>query len=305
MKRLIHYSVIFLLATLPIVMHGQNSFVAEMANVKLGTKHIYQVKSDGEKYRYDFDEDGSKGIVIVNPAKNETAILIPEEKYVHYTETSSRFSRSNDPIQSVLTTINSFTEKKMGSEKITGFTCNKSELYMGDKKTYTLWFSEELNFPLKIVNNLGKDTYMELTGIEIQKIDPSVFVVPEDYIEVDNRMRPIIPEPPAPEQWNTIEADLPLSNEYSRGDLIRFKIPETKNYVISLKNNSTDPVKIIRKTFRDGKELPDNEQGPIKYRTRRLFANETSRDTYSWKAGDAKILEVYEGKLTVEIQEER
>ncbi len=149
-----------------------------------------------------------------------------------------------------------YNEKKLGQEKVAGFDCDKTELYAADKKVFTVWFSDKLNFPLKIQNHIAKDTYMKLSGIEIQKIPISVFDIPGDYTEVDNRMRPVIPEPPAPEQWNTIEADLPLNKEYTRGDLIRFKVPETKNYVLSLTNNSTDPAKIIRKTFRDGKELP-------------------------------------------------
>jgi hypothetical protein len=53
--------------------------------------------------------------------------------------------------------------------------------------------------------------------------------------------------------------------------------------------------------MRDGKELPDNEQGPIKYRTQRLFEGESNSSTYSWKEGDDKIIQVHEGKVLVEI----
>ena len=304
MNSKLQFTIILLIALLSLTTTGQESFKAEMTNVKQGTKEIYQVQSNTDKYRYDFEQGGEKGIVIVDPAKGKTSILFPSEKFVHFTETSSVISRSNDPVQAVMTLKDRYTEKKLGQEKVDGITCEKTELYAADQKIFTVWFSEKLNFPLKIQNHIGKDTYMELAGIELQKIPPSVFVIPEDYTEVDDRMRPIIPEPPAPEQWKTIEADLPLNKEYARGDLIRFKVPETKNYVFSLTNNAADPAKIIRKTFRDGKEIPDNEQGPLKYRTRRLFGNETFRNIYSWKAGDTKILEVHEGKLNIEIVSE-
>lgn len=304
MKRKIECTVIFLISLLPFILPGQEAFKAEMANVKQGTKEIYQVQSDGDKYRYDFEEDLEKGTVIVEPGKGKTAILFPAKKFVHFTETSSMISRVNDPVQAVMTLKNRYTEKKLGQEKVAGFDCEKTELYAADKKVFTVWFSDKLNFPLKIQNHIDKDTYMELSGIEIQKTDPSVFVIPENYTEVDSRMRPIIPEPPAPETWNTIEVDLPFNKEYERGDLIRFKVPETQNYIFILTNSTAGPAKIIRKTFRDEKELANNEQGPLKYRTKRLFANESSKDTYSWEAGDTKILEVHEGKLNIEIQPE-
>jgi len=275
-----------------------------MMNRRLGHKTLYQVRSDGAKYRYDFIESGKEIIVIVNPAQGKTAILMPQKKYIYYTNTSSRKSRMNDPVQAVMATKNNFAEKKTGTEEIAGYTCTKSELYNADQKMFTLWFSNKLNFPLRIENNLIPQEYMELYNINEQKIEPSIFIIPEDYTEVDEKMRPVIAEPPTPEKWNSIEVDLPFSNEYSRGDLIRFTVPETKNYIVKLTNKSDSPTKITRNTLRNGKPLPDNEQGPLKYRTKRLFANEMSNNTYSWKAGDTKILKVHEGKLNVEIKAE-
>lgn len=304
MKRKIEFTVIFLITLLPFTLPGQEPFKAEMTNVKQGAKEIYLVQSNGDKYRYDFEIGGNKGIVIVDPANGKTAILFPSEKFVHFTETSSMISRSNDPVQAVMTLKDRYTEKSLGQENVAGFDCDKTELYSDDKKIFTVWFSEKLNFPLKIQSHIGKDTYMELYDIEVQNIPPAVFEIPEGYTEVDRRMRPIIPEPPAPETWNTTEVDLPFNKEYSRGDLIRFKVPETQNYIFILTNSTADPAKIIRRTFRDEKELPNNEQGPLKYRTKRLFANESSKDTYSWKAGDTKILEIHEGKLSIEIKAE-
>ena len=294
-------TLILVAISFPFSINAQKAFQAKMMNRRLGSKTIYQVRSDGDKYRYDFIEGGQTIIVIVNPAQGKTAILMPQAKNVHFTQTSSRMSRSNDPVQAVMAAKNNFEEKKIGTEEITGYTCTKSEFYYADQKIYTVWFSNKLNFPLRIENNLSPQEYMELNAIVEQEIDPSIFIIPEDYTEVDDRMRPIIPEPPAPETWNTIEVDVPFNKEYARGDIIRFTVSETQNYVVILTNSTADPAKIIRKTFRDGKELSDDEQGPLKYRTRRLFGNESFRNIYSWKAGDTKILEVHEGKLNVKI----
>ena len=53
--------------------------------------------------------------------------------------------------------------------------------------------------------------------------------------------------------------------------------------------------------MKDGKELPANEQGPLSYRTRRLYKEESFKDTFRWKAGEDKIMQVHEGKILIEI----
>jgi hypothetical protein len=53
--------------------------------------------------------------------------------------------------------------------------------------------------------------------------------------------------------------------------------------------------------MRNGQELPDNEQGPIKYRSVRLYSGETKAYTFDWKEGDVVILEIHEGKMNVQV----
>jgi hypothetical protein len=301
MNKLIPKLVIVVIGLLPGVSCLHAQFSAELADVTRGKKKIYMLQSDGSRYRYDFDESGMKGTVIVDPSSNKTAVLLPDEKFVHYTEPTSQMSLMNDPFQSFKYAQERYTEKPVGKEKIAGLDTEKTELYSSDQLVYTAWFSDELNFIVKMVNNMVSDTYMELSNIKKTKIDPGIFIIPEDYTEVDERMRPVIPEPPPPDSWNTIKAAIPLKGEYKRGDLISFKVPESKNYKIILTNETTEPAKVIRIAMRDGKELDDNEQGPISYRTRRLYAEESFTNTYSWKAGDEKILQVHEGKLLIEI----
>jgi len=283
------------------ISHLHAQFSAELLNVKQGSKKIYILNSDGSRYRYDFDESGIRGTVIVDPSNNKTAIIMPDEKFVHYTELTSRTSLTNDPFQSFMYARQRYTEKNIGREKISGFETEKLELYSADQLIYTAWYSDDLNFLVKMVNNMTSDTYMELTNIKKVKVDPGIFKIPGDYAEVDEHMRPLIPEPPPPETWKTIKTILPVKGEFKRGDLVTFKVPESKNYKMILRNETTEPAKVIRITMRNRKELDDNEQGPISYRTRRLFGEESNTNTYSWKAGDDKIIQVHEGKLLIEV----
>ncbi|HKK41494.1 MAG TPA: hypothetical protein VJ963_03725, partial [Bacteroidales bacterium] len=305
MNSRIQFTVIFLIAAIPLVLNGQESFIAEMINVQKGKKIVCQVQSDGNKYRYDFEEDGTKGIVIVDPSANKTAVLMPEKKFVFYTELMSPVSLMNDPCQSFRYMQKNYTEKKVGKEKISGFDAEKTELYAGNQKLYTAWYSDDLHFLIRMVNASDDNTYMELNNIKKGKIDADIFKVPIDYIEVDEKMRPVIPESPPPESWNKIQVSIPVKQEFKRGDIISFKIPESGNYKVILKNETDDPAKVIRISMRDGKELPDNEQGPLKYRTRRLYKGESNSSTYSWKEGDDKIIQVHEGKLIVEIMADK
>ncbi len=126
--------VIFLLFVNLLILPLSAQFSADLTNVQPGDKRIYKVQSNGTKYRYDFEEDGMKGAVIVDPAANRTAILYPDKKYVRYTETTSAFSGMMDPNQGFKQMQKRFTPKDAGTETILGFKAKKLEIYAGENK---------------------------------------------------------------------------------------------------------------------------------------------------------------------------
>ncbi len=280
-------------------------FSADLANVEPGSKRIYKVQSNGIKYRYDFEEDGMKGAVIVDPAANRTAILYPDKKYVRYTETSSAFSGMMDPNQGFKQMQKRFPPKNAGRENILGFETEKVELYAGEQKVITGWYSEELGFLVKMIKHGRENDYVELTNIKKGKIDDSLFKIPEDYTEIDDQMRIKIPEPPPPTSWKTIEATLPVKGEFTRGEKITFNVQDNKYLYFNLKNETSEPAKIIRIPMRDGKDLPEAEQMPIGNRTERLYANETESFGSYFEPGDDLIIQVHEGKIHIEISPEK
>jgi hypothetical protein len=211
----------------------------------------------------------------------------------------------NDPVQSVMTIKDRYEEKKVGHEEIAGYKCSKSELFAADQKVFTLWFSEELNFPLRIENNFGRNTYMELSEIKIQDIDANKMVVPADYTEVDDKMRPKIPEPLPPDSWTNLELSLPVDRVFRRGEKIIVNINQETNYRLTAINNSDGPAKFIRSQWKDDAELTDDKQGPLKYRTKRIFNGEKFSNVYHWKAGEQVRIEVHEGELQLELDLER
>lgn len=283
----------------------QAQFTAVLTKTDRGNKKVYEVKSDGTKYRYDFEEDGKQGVVIVNQETNQTAILFPEKKFIRYIETTSPFSGLMDPNQAFKQLGKTYTEKNAGSEKINGLDAEKIEIYADDSKIITGWYSNDLKFLLKMIHHTRENTFVELTNIEHKKVDPNVFSIPADYVEVDDQMRIKIPEPPAPTSWRQINTKLPVSGEFSRGDKIVFNVQENEYLYFTLKNETSEPAKIIRIPMRNGKNLPEKEQMPIGYRTKRLYANETEKFGSYFTPGDDLIIEVHEGKMQIEISSEK
>lgn len=204
-----------------------------------------------------------KGVVIVNPEANQTFILMPDKKFFQKTTCDDMFSAMNDPVQSYQQFKQYGKEKSVGNERINGLNCIKKELYRGDSKVYTMWFSEELNFPVKIINHPA-NVYMLLSDIK---------------------------------KWVIKTVSLPFEGTIKRGTKLKFKITESKNCNFSYANNTDKPAKFIRHSFRDGKEKPEDEQGLIKYRTFRLYTGDKSTSAYVWEPGDEILIEVYEGEI--------
>ncbi len=184
----------FFLPILLLPLIGLGQWQADMTNSMQGTVQEYKVHSDGSQYRYDYAADIT-GILIVRPEANQTVIMIMEEKIVHYTTTDGMMSRMNDPAQAYAGYLAYGEEKTEGRETVSGYDCIKKVIYKDDKPVISMWFSEELNFPVKMENHYSVNTYMILENIEPWEHDPSLFMVPEGLTEVDEDMNPVDRKP--------------------------------------------------------------------------------------------------------------
>jgi hypothetical protein len=118
-------------------------------------------------------------------------------------------------------------------------------------------------------------------------------------------MRPKIPEPPPPDSWTNVELSLPVDRVFQRGEKIIVNINMETNYRLTAINNSDNPAKFIRSQWKDGAELPEDKQGPLKYRTKRIFKSEKFSNVYHWKAGEQVRFEVHEGELEIQVNAEK
>jgi len=279
-------------------------FSAEMVNVVQGHERHYKMYSDLENYRYEFEESGEPGIVIVRPGENKTFILMPDRKFVHITSCDGMMSRMNDPWQSYLWFRSYGEEETTGTTELMGYKCTTRSVYQSGSKVFTCNFSEKLNFPLSMKSDIEGNTYMKLNNIKKWKADPEMFEVPDDYTEVDKRLRPIVPEPAPPDNWSVERGSLPFSKSLERGEKMWFAVTGDDYYKFIIQNNSDAPGKLIYHIYKDDKPLDNNEQGPEKYRTYRLFPGEKKNLTKDWKEGYEILVEVYEGILELEVKPE-
>lgn len=280
---------------------GLAQFSATMKNVMSGNERIYQVYNDGENYRYEFTEDGTAGVVIVKPSENKTSILMTDKKYVHHTTCDDMMSRMNDPVQALALYQQQGTVKDEGEEKVGDYTCKKSSISQGDTRMFTVWHAEKLNFPIKIENHLTPDTHMELMDIVSWDVDESYFEVPDGYTEVDDEMQPIQQEPPPPETWTVVKKSLPVNTTLTTGERLMIDIETSGTYKLVVENNSVNPAKFIRSIWRDGEQLPIEQQGPIDFRTKQLKNGEGFSGSFHWEVGQQVVLEGYYGEVSMEV----
>lgn len=161
-------------------------FKAKMVFNSMGKERAFIVYSADEGYRYEFNEDGQEGVVIVKNDSPDVFILMPQQKMAMKSPAESSMSMGNDPIKSYEYYREKGLLKEAGRDRINGIDCVKSYLYNKDnpsQKMFTMWYSEKYKFPIKILNHIDGE---EGTGMELKEIEPwtpgaNSFSIPECY----------------------------------------------------------------------------------------------------------------------------
>lgn len=174
-----------------LISHTVNSqFKAKMIFNTLNKERVFTVFAAENGYRYEFNEDGQKGTIIVKTDAEELIILMPQQKMAMKTSAKSPMSMGNDPLQAYQNYKNSELLKVVGKETINGIECVKSILWNKEnptQKMFTLWFSEKYKFPIKMVNHIDgiENSGMELRDIESWTPNATSFTIPTDYQIID------------------------------------------------------------------------------------------------------------------------
>jgi hypothetical protein len=165
-------------------------FKGKMVFDSMDKDHSYDVYYCDLGYRYEFDEDGQQGVVIVKSGTEEVIILMPQQKMAMKTPSNNPMSMANDPLQSFEYYKESGIFEEAGEETVNGIPCKKSVLYNKDnpsQKMFTMWYSEEYKFPIKMINHIdgSEDSRMEMKDVEPWEPDPAKFEIPSGYQLMD------------------------------------------------------------------------------------------------------------------------
>ena len=170
-------------------------FKANMIFSSMGQERTFKVFSSELGYRYEFNENGQEGVVIVKAGSPEIIILMPQQKMAMKGSADNPMSMGNDPVGTFEHYKTDGKLKEIGKETINGIKCTKSELWneSGDEhgkvtqKMFTVWISEEHNFPVKMINHINGsgDSVMEIKDIEPWAPDAQSFEIPEGYQVMD------------------------------------------------------------------------------------------------------------------------
>lgn len=166
-------------------------FKANMVFNSMGQQRAFKVFSAEAGYRYEFNEGGQEGAIIVKKGSSEIIILMPQQKMAMKSSASDPMSMGNDP----LAAFDHYRKdgnlmKDEGEEMVNGVKCRKSSLWNKDnptQKMFTLWLSAKYNFPMKLVNHIdgSGDSTMELKDIEPWTPNTKSFEIPEGYQVMD------------------------------------------------------------------------------------------------------------------------
>ncbi len=165
-------------------------FTAKMVFTNMGKERVFTVFSSDDGYRYEFNEDGQKGVVIVKNDSRQVIILMPQQKMAMISPAESPMSMGTDPLKSFEYYQKSGILKEIGKEKINGIECTKSVLYNKDNPSqvmFTLWYSDKYKFPMKMINHIDGtgDSEMELRDVKPWTPDANSFSIPEGYQIMD------------------------------------------------------------------------------------------------------------------------
>ena len=154
-------------------------FTATMVTKAGGVEIPGKIYVKENKVRNEVQAGGQTSIHILRPDKKVVWIIIPQQKA--YVEMPITHTAQQKMLP--LTEDQKAKMKKVGTETINGYTCDKYETTMshqGKPMQVFTWVATDLGVPIKIVSEDGSFS-MEYKDIKPGQVADSLFDVPQDY----------------------------------------------------------------------------------------------------------------------------
>lgn len=185
------FSIVFLLSYIGFSFSSFGQFSAEFIQKSGPEEVVTKLYVQNPFYHMEFEEAGRKGIVLVDTKEGTSKVLMPEQKMFMEMKSEDPRQLMNNPFQALDYFKSMGAVKKIGKETINGYVCDKYLIQHEGKDLMTQWFSEKLQFAIKIINHSDEDMVLELRNIKEGPQDPSLFKVPEDYQQMNMSGQPV------------------------------------------------------------------------------------------------------------------
>lgn len=253
------------------------------------------------KYRMDQEEDGREVIVLVDQEAGMTYVLLPAEKKYMEMSNDDLQSLMNDPFQAAKFTETIGERSKIGSEEVSGYTCDVFAVKRDGDVILKLWVSEKLDFPLKIVIPGEGGRTMELKDIQEGELSGELFTMPAGYTKVtDLSARPV--ETPAwAEHLESVEiVQPPFERLMSAEEIVRVKVKSGKGIKVDGINDIEGNSAFMPVPFKDGR--PTKEPSMYTYNLTWKGANWSTPFKLTPADADEIVIRVSQGSVLVKVE---
>ena len=163
------------------------SFSADIVMEKNGKTETGKFYLLNQYYRLEILEDGKPMAIIADREKKVHSFLNMEEKVFFEISSDDFVIRFADPFKASEYMVSEYGSKVEGNEKINGINCETQVIIVEDKKIHSRWFSNELNFPVKLVTYREKQAFYvtELKAIKKVALQMGLFTPPVDFKQVE------------------------------------------------------------------------------------------------------------------------
>ncbi len=250
-------------------------FTADMVETRGKTTKTSRLSVMGHRYAIQFEEQGQRGKVTVDQAKNVTRIFMPSEKKFIKMRSDSMQSLMNDPIQAFREASKRYAVAKEGTETVAGYVCEKLVLSGQGQKLMTEWVARDLGFPVKIVTH-GKEPWtMELKNIKRGGVSPGLFKVPPGYTKVDKmkaggKKDASLKKDAAPATGLTsaVKGTAPFGRRLGPGGEMRVALAGNRPAKVYVKNLQGEKTVTSVVPFRNGKKVESIGVSPTRLKER-------------------------------------
>jgi hypothetical protein len=286
-------------------------FKADLIRQDSGQVKSGRIYVKGAWYRMEQKDGGEQFFVIVNQEAGTVRVLNSAKKMYRELSTSDPATLMNDPFQGVKHAASRYGSKLSGTEVVNGYQCDIYLISLEGRTLMTQWFSQKLQFPLKIINHAERDTFVELRNLQEGPVAQVLFQIPAGFTKMKEEKVAEIPPVPATmaqiplPAWaaevNSAQiANVPFHRRMSGGEMVRMKVPADAGLKVEAENEIEGLSAFQAIPFLNGKPVEDpaisTRQVTTRGQAHRVVRLETPDQA------DEVVIRILEGKLTVEVE---